>query len=174
MNKVDQLYLDWLYSQVASVKRRDPHHTYWNIFRILFTTEFLWFVPNDDNRIEDGKDLRDEFVRECNIDIVDEDWFELDCSMLELMIGMAKRLSFEDDRTPRQWFWEMMHNIGFYDYNDATNISEPEVKRVLDRIIWRTYKRNGSGGFFPLRYPRQDQRQVELWYQLNAYLLERD
>ena len=29
-----------------------------------------------------------------------------------------------------------------------------------------------DGGLFPLKFVKQDQRFVELWYQLNAYILE--
>ena len=46
------------------------------------------------------------------------------------------------------------------------------VADAMAAIIWRTYDSNGYGGLFPLRNPREDQRKVELWYQLNAYLLE--
>jgi hypothetical protein len=28
------------------------------------------------------------------------------------------------------------------------------------------------GGFFPLTHPNDDQRKVEIWYQMNAYLDE--
>lgn len=171
---LDELYFHWLYGQVDSVKRRNPSHTYWTLFKILFTTEFVWIVANDDNRVEDGKDLRDEFFEECNIDRVDRDWIELGCSMLELLIALSRRAAFEDDHTPRQWFWTMMHNIGLADYNDARPIPKAAVEETLDRIIFRTYKPDGSGGLFPLRRPQQDQRGVELWYQLNAYLLEND
>lgn len=174
MNKLDQLYLEWLYSQVSSVRRKDPSHTYWELFRQLFTKEFIWLIPNDDNRVQDGKDLRYEFIRECRIDNVDHDWLDLGCSMLELLVSLARTLSFEDDNSPRKWFWEMLHNIGLADYNDRVPIPRGVVDDTLDRVIFRTYKYNGHGGLFPLRRPQTDQRDVELWYQLNAYLLERD
>jgi hypothetical protein len=41
-------------------------------------------------------------------------------------------------------------------------------------VIHRYYQPNGHGGFFPLENPQDDQRHVELWYQLNEYVMERN
>lgn len=172
---LDELYFTWLYGQVASVKLKNPKRTYWKIFRILFKKEFVWIVPNDDNRIEDGKELRYEFLEKEGIDVedVDPDWLQMGCSMLELFIGLARRLSFETNAPTYEWFWEIMENLDIV-YNDTIHIPRAQVEEKLDRVIWRTYRSNGRGGLFPLQRPRNDQRDVELWYQLNAYILERD
>lgn len=92
--------------------------------------------------------------------------------MLELMIALSRRLSFEDDGEPRNWFWQLMENLGLERYNDHTPIPERAVDELLNGVIWRTYKRNGAGGLFPLKRASEDQRNVEIWYQLCAYLLE--
>ena len=31
---------------------------------------------------------------------------------------------------------------------------------------------NGTGGLFPLKRPRVNQRRVEVWYQMSEYLME--
>lgn len=173
--RLEELYFEWLYSQVASIKLKNPSRTFYKILWILFTKEFAWFVPNDDNRVEDGKELRYEFLAKQNIDPrdVDRDWLEIECSMLELFIGLSKRLSFETNAPVYEWFWEIMENLDLV-YNDNVHIPRERVEEKLDQVIWRTYRRNGRGGIFPLQRPQRDQREVELWYQLNAYLLERD
>jgi hypothetical protein len=51
-----------------------------------------------------------------------------------------------------------------------SNRSLSVVDEILERVIGRTYRPDGRGGFFPLRYAEKDQREVELWYQLNAYV----
>lgn len=89
---LDELYFTWLYSQVGSVKDRNPSRSYWKILRKLFTKEFVWIVPNDDNRAEDGRDLRLEFLEEHDIQDVDPNWMRLGCSMLELLIGTLLHL----------------------------------------------------------------------------------
>lgn len=173
MNKpLDELYFVWLYSQVGDPKTTNPSRTYWKVLKQLFTKEFVWIVPNDDNRVADGKDLRYEFVAELQLRDVDEGWMKLGCSMLELMVGLSRRLAFECDGRPRDWFWHLAENIDIHRYNDRSHYEEDRIDAILDRIIWRTYDRDGHGGFFPLRRPKEDQRRVEIWYQLSAYILE--
>lgn len=173
---LDELYFDWLYSQVCSVKVKSPSRTYRNLLHILYTKEFVWLVPNDDNRAEDGKDLRDEFLRVEHVKVANYDrlWMELGCSMLELLIAVSRRLEFETDIPAKEWFWEILENLNLHKLNDQKTISRHNVEDILDRVIWRTYERDGSGGLFPLVNAEKDQRKVEIWYQLSAYILERN
>lgn len=170
---LDELFFKWLYSQVGNVRLRNPQRTYWDLLRQLYTKEFVWFIPNDDNRLEDGRDLRRVFLEEKEIFHVDPLWSAMGCSMLEMFIGLAQRLNFEEDKwTVDEWFWGLIENLGLKDFNDASNYVESQVDEILDDLIWRTYEPDGRGGLFPLEHPDQDQREVEIWYQLNAYLLE--
>ena len=169
---LDESYLTWLYSQVASVTTKERTRTYWGLFKQLYTKEFVWFVPNDDNRVEDGRALRNEFLNEKRIAGAPEEWLSLGCSMLELLVGLARRLSFETDREPRVWFWKLLDNIGLGDLTDASVYNEVDVDAILERVIFRTYAPSGDGGLFPLAKPSRDQRKVELWYQLCEYVLE--
>lgn len=175
---LDELYLEWLYSQVARVEVRNLARSYWRLLNILYKTEFVWLIANDDNRMEDGRDLRLEFVKECEIDTPDDDWMHIGCSMLEMCISLSRRLSFEDEEehdTTVDWFWHLMANIGvrvFTDQELQSDQDEAYVVHILEEVIWRTYQSNGRGGLFPLRNPHEDQRNVELWYQLSSYLME--
>lgn len=169
---LDELYFVWLYERVA-----DPEHdlTYWKLFRVLHSTEFAWVVPNDENRIKDGKRLREKFLDDRHIRLrrSDRDWIELGCSMLELMVGLAQRLEFEADGGGAHfWFWVLMENIGLSEFDDSCELPEDYISEVLERVIQRYYEPDGHGGFFPLEHPREDQRDVELWSQLSAYVLE--
>lgn len=175
---LDDQYLTWLYSQVASVRAKSLARTYWNLLRQMYKTEFVWFVPNDDNRVEDGRDLRHEFIEEHDLD-VDPDWLGLGCSFLEMMIGISRRLAFEaegEPRNARHWFWHLIDNLDLRHMNDAhcqmNNHCDERIAEAIDNVIWRTYSPTGYGGLFPLKNPEEDQRDVELWYQLCAYVLE--
>lgn len=170
---LDELYFVWLYNQVGDSKIKNPNRTYWRMLKQLFTKEFVWIVPNDDNRIADGTDLRHEFVDQAKLSDVDPNWINLGCSMLELLIGLSRRLSFQAEGEPRDWFWHLIGNLHFYHCNDKSNYSEQNLDNKLEMVIWRTYKPNGDCGLFPLRDAKEDQRKVELWYQLSAYVLER-
>lgn len=94
--------------------------------------------------------------------------------MLELLIALAERFAFEINGRTDRCFWELMENLGLEDYNDSADIPEQKIDAILQEVIWRTYARTGRGGLFPLRRTGEDQREVELWYQLNAYILEND
>jgi hypothetical protein len=128
-------------------------------------------VPNDDNRAEDGRALRCEWANEEGAD-VDHDWLSLGCSFLEMLIGLSRRLAFETEVVASAWFWHLINNMGLLGYHDKSNFAEEDVDDRTSAVIWRTYEYNGNGGLFPLRAPSQDQRQVELWYQLSEYLLQ--
>lgn len=172
---LDELYFDWLYGQVCSVRAKNPADTYRNLFHILYTTEFIWIVPNDDNRVEDGKALRHEFLEDEHLNLApsDEFWLDLGCSFLELLVGLSRRLSFIADGTEAGWFWEMIENLGLEVLDDRVSIDRNVVDDILSTVIWRTYDRDGRGGLFPLKSANRDQTKVELWYQLSAYILER-
>lgn len=169
---LDESYLNWLYSQVASVRTRAKSRTYWKLLRALFTVEFQWIVPNDDNRLEDGRALRLEFLEARGIRDADPAWLQLGCSFLEVLVALSRRLSFETDETNAKWFWVMIENLGMELWVDSKELCEAKVDRIVNQVIWRTYRPNGDGGLFPLKNPRRDQRTVEIWYQLNEYLIE--
>lgn len=173
---LEEAYFVWLYGQVGSVTNRNRSKTYWKLLRLLHQKEFTWSrrkFENDGNRAQYGKDLRLDFLRETAIRDDEPGWLEMGCSMLELLVALAIKLAFEGDGEPSQWFWDMMGNLGLTECTDAHPPDETIVNHILDKVINRDYAPNGAGGLFPLLKPKQDQRDVELWYQANAYLLER-
>lgn len=171
---LDDQYLTWLYRQVGgrSVKVKDPRRTYWRLLRQMYATEFIWFVPNDDNRAEDGRDLRSEFMTDQVIFDVDPGWLGLGCSFLEMLVALAQRLSFEAEGTIGLWFWHLIETLGLTACTDASAYSESEVAERVEAVILRTYEPSGQGGLFPLHGDVPDQRDVEIWYQLSAWLLQ--
>lgn len=171
---LDDQYFEWLYKVIRVNRNRNPEQTYIKLAHQLYKTPFYWYVSNDDNRAEDGKCLRDEFMNTMGIDEVPTDWYELDCSVLEMLIALAGRVSFESHGTPGDWFWKFMNNLELNQYNDLVYCDsvEREISHSIGRFLEREYERNGEGGLFPLQHPKRDQRKVELWYQMSAYLLE--
>ena len=170
---LDDQYFTWLYSQVASLRQKNPNRTYWDLLRQMYRTEFFWFVENDDNRVEDGRDLRYEFFEENGLHDVDKEWVGLGCSFLEMLLGLSHRLAFEvGEGNPKTWFWHLVDNLGLSGYSDSETYSEETVNDILQTVMLRTYKPSGEGGLFPLHNPHEDQREIEIWYQLSAYVIE--
>lgn len=171
---LDDLYFEWLYGFIGAVKNRNPARSHWMLARQLYTTQFVWSIYNDDNREGDGKDLRNEFIDQCDIRHVDTVWMEIDCSMLEMIIALAHHAAFQAGGSPGTWFWRILDNLGLSKFTDDTFTQTviDEVAVILATVNDRTYDRDGVGGLFPLKHANEDQRKVELWYQLSRYLLE--
>lgn len=162
----DPQYLSWLTNQISVPV---GNRTYSQMLTELHNKEFVWIIPNDDNRIADGMELRGEFFGQYNGGISEDG-----ASVLEVLIALSRRLAFVADGDPEVWAWRLLKNLELDKFWDPLK-SAKKVQDLDDRLealIWRTYHSDGQGGFFPLAWPTEDQRRVELWYQMNAYIDE--
>ena len=142
----------------------------------LHNIEFIYYVPNDDNRAEEGLALRERIFEEYGLN---DQYAWGPCSVLEMMIALSERmealLSNPQLDIPTL-FWEMMSNLNLRidtlgmhrDQNQRNSI----IEEAISNLINRTYNRNGFGGLFPLYNSKKDQRKIEIWYQMHAYLME--
>lgn len=174
--EIDEDYFLWLCEMVDA---DGPDQQYLGLMRHLYDTDFseesAKLVGNDDNRIEDGIQLREKFEEESLY--LDYRCLSGPCSVLEMMVALAYRMSdtMGDDQ-PELWFWEMMENLGLSEMCDKEYylVSGPEiVDEILAIFLRRKYGKDGFGGLFPLERPEKDQRKVEIWYQMSAYLIEK-
>lgn len=163
-----RIYFDWLCDKIHLI---DVTGNYNQLVRALFNTKYKAIIPNDINRYDDGIALRESFI----VDAIDGP-----CSMLEMLVALAGRIDRMladeccEDQSYR-WFWEMIRNLGLDLYTDEGYMAYGglySIDTILLRVIERTYAKDGSGGLFPLKRPDNDQRKLEIWYQMNAYLLE--
>lgn len=159
-------YLPWLYEKVGiGIGDRED---FVNSLEHLHSIDFQSLVPNDDNRGDDGRDLRYQFERETGIQA---DHF-VECSVLEMLVALSHRMAYicadlgEDESRADIHFWQMIENLGMVPDDPRKN--ERAIRDLLDR----KYKPDGSGGLFPIRRPKKDQRQVEIWYQMMDYIGE--
>ena len=143
---------------------------------ILHRIEFTWYIPNDDNRDADGRKLREIFTDETDIDCSSLDG---PASILEMLLALAIRMEYILDDVENHdridLFWEMLGNLGVDTFTDDEYYYLGGDDEVINRVrifTERQYTGAGKGGLFPLRYPHIDQRTVEIWYQMSAYLLE--
>lgn len=163
----DDLREDYFARLCALVKdeERDDGCSFRKLLAYLHNTEFTYSIPKDQNRAEDGVDLRHRFGYESNDP----------CSVLEMMVALAIRCEetiMDDtkfgDRTS-QWFWGMIANLGLNGMVDA-RFDRPYVRDAVSRFLNREYDRDGRGGLFRVRNCDRDMRKVEIWYQLCWYL----
>lgn len=171
-------YFDWLYNQVCK-GRSHGKVSYKRLFEFLDSIEFIFSIPNDANRAEDGVELRYRFAT----DEIDFDDFEdaIDaindrpCSVLEMMVALAMRCEENimdntkyGDRTA-QWFWNMISNLGIGNMMDDV-FDESVVNEIIYDFLYRCYDADGKGGLFYIYGCEYDLREVEIWTQLCWYL----
>lgn len=160
-------YEKWLINKI------NPNHKkeYNKLLHHLHCTPFRWFVPNDDCRESDGKILRDEFCIHYSFRYskVPET-----ASILEVLIALAERLSWTIGvMNTSQSFWMMLKHLEISSFtDDKYDGNDVVITNILEYFLRRDYDFYGRGGLFPLKNPKEDQRKVEIWYQMNAYILE--
>lgn len=158
-------YFDWLYDEVCK-DRFAKEISYRKLLSHLHNTEFTYIIPNDENRASDGIELRRNF---------EGDVKEGPCSVLEMMVGLAKRCeeTIMDDPSignrTGQWFWNMIVSLGLGPMSDDI-YDEKEVSDILDKFLSRQYSPNGKGSLFTLTNCDRDLREVEIWYIMCWYL----
>lgn len=170
---LENLYFNWLCAKVIYLENPTPSLTYWNLFKQLYKTEYVWLISGDDNRAEDGLELREEFLIESDMPN-DPAWRNIGCSIFEMLIAFSRRTQFMTGDTSQFWFWHFIENLGLIEANDASDITSDEIETVLSNFVWRSYSLKGYGGMFPMNDPPEDQRKVEIWYQFCEYLIDRD
>lgn len=164
MTQIEDAYFDWLVEQIEIPRKK----SYLGVLERMHNTEFVWTVANDSNRIQDALDLRFEFSGKRKV------MPEKGASVLEVLVSLSRRVAFtaNGDR-PRFWAWTLFENLGLHQITDPlTDEKSDEIEQILESLIWRVYKRDGRGGFFPLHNPTDDQTKVEIWFQMNSYIME--
>jgi hypothetical protein len=131
---------------------------------------FRALVQEDANRVADVINMRRMWCEAVGFDIHALD--DKPCSLLEVMLILSETLSYmlygsTKDSSEERWFNEMCQNLGILGADEST------IRERAERMVARGYDENGNGGLFPLKNPKEDQRKVEVWMQLNAYIIEK-
>lgn len=169
-------YFKFLYSIVDE----DGSREYDKLLNELHGIDFYSLIPNDDNRGEDGKQLRERFEDEEGGPQGLSLSHDKPCTVLEMLIGLAYRLEFESanspwEKTPEEWFWILLDNLGLGWCDNKTLLQMKNTDIIHQKIgilLDRRYESDGNGGLFPLKNQRKDQRCIEIWYQMSAYIIE--
>lgn len=175
---VKESYLGWLES-IGGAYNADFDKHYNCLFSALHQIPFSVVIDRDNNRLCDAKNLREAFKEDTRYAVYDA-IDDMPISFLEILISLALRMEFiisasEDINETPKWVWLLLFNLQLEIFDDSIwddNV-ELEVIFIAQRVMDRTYDFYGNGGFFPLKDSKDDQRNVELWYQLNAYLNEK-
>ena len=166
-------YFDWLCDLVCE-DRFSSQISYKKLLTCLHEIDFRYSILKDQNRAEDGLDLRYRFSCKTGIEYA-ELYLDNNCSVLEMMIALAIRCeeTLMDDpkigNRTGQWFWGMITNLGLGSVTDD-QFDRRRVETIITRFLDRDYEPDGRGGLFRVRNCDCDLRTVEIWYQLCYYL----
>ena len=171
--ELEKRYFDWM------VEKVDGPREYKKLLRYLFCTPFVFTMPMDGNRYEDGIDLRYRYGAENDISgpQIASQLDYTDCSLLEMMVAMAVRseehIMADDDLGDRTslWFWHMIESLGLLSLTDD-RFTEEQAAEAVDRLYERGYSADGEGGLFHVKNAKRDMRRLELWDQMMMYLNE--
>lgn len=163
----EENYFGWLCTKALEHGRRP----FGGLLRALHSTEFVWLVPGDKNRADEGMELRLAFMTEAHSH-PDPSWETTGCSVLEMLVALAQRAEFQTDISARSWFWTFIENLGLDNYMFTSDSDLREVEERLFTFVWRTYEPDGQGGLFPMQGTQRDQREVELWFQFCEFVEE--
>lgn len=174
-DEMKMAYHNWLSSYLQPETVYDSF-----VLGLLFEIPFRCdSMPADANRLSDVYDLRMQFVDSAGI--VCNEYLDSPVSVLEVITVLAMKMAYlrdgdevSDDNAVALFYHEMLSNLGIdedFMENDWKR-KERLIRRVVKKLLDRRYSKDGSGGLFPLKSARTDQRNVELWYQMNAYMIE--
>lgn len=164
-------YLRWLEPQLRD-ENTEPDKTYWDLLNVMFERNFDVVVEMDKNRVVDGLDLRVEFARKHRIrpevmGVLDAGTF------LEVLVGLSRRLAFAAGGQAPGWAWQLLGNLELQRMSDPLSRQKRrKAQEIMNVAIQRSYAPDGTGGFFPLAWPDEDQTRIQLWYQMSAYIEE--
>ena len=165
--QTDIAYYEWLIGQIDIPNDR----SYLDLFERMHNHDFVWLIPNDDNRVQDALDLRLEFgTAESVLHLAGAT-----ATCLEMVVSLSRKVAFtaSGNSHAKQWAWTLIKNLGLSRFNDpVTRENADQIDHILHDLIWRNYNADGSGGFFPLQRPDTNQTEVEIWHQLHAYVTE--
>lgn len=170
-------YFNWISSLIDYPELKDPIMFYNDVLIHLLNTEFTWTIALDENRADDGIELRYRFGFENGIGdaIIHNQLDTRPCSVLEMMVALALRCEDDlmqgtEERHVERWFWIMMDNLGLGE--DTYEFYDPvKTDNVVNTFLNRQYSPDGSfGGIFIIPNCVHDLRTVDIWYQMMWYL----
>lgn len=169
--------MDGYFSYLLGIIDSPGINRYTVMLDILYRTDYRWSIHNDDNRIKDAIEIRYNYQEEFGFN---EELNLIPCSIIEVICGLAIRMDeiMRDPKEPHinRWFWEMIGNLGLLDFTDemykkgAWSLSD--LRKILDIFMDRTYDELGRGGLFPRNICYKNQKEIELFEQMNGYLGE--
>lgn len=176
-NYIVKLYYDWLIDSIDDFD--DKVTLYEHLLEYLFETDFVWLksIPFDENRSIEGLKLREEYAKKLDkkdADVLLSKLKSKTCSLLEMFIAFAEKLTQIIDIQKAAFFWIFIDNLGLgwaTEYDFDIDI----VSGILNDFMYGTVHGHEPVGnekppvLFPCREVYANMN-YDLFMQANLYL----
>lgn len=175
MREIEAMWMGYGNYLIDTYLRKEKSR-YGKLFERLHQIKFYTRIARDRNRMADGEDLRADYCEtmhdERSISRLKDHW----CSVLEMMLGLSIRVDNEligdpSVEHPEAFLMQMVHNLGLLKFRKK-GFPMDDVRPIIERWLDRDFDYSGEGSPFPLKNADRDQRNVEIWDQMNAYVYE--
>lgn len=174
--QIEELWDDYL-QYLIWIGGLQKFRQYGRLFEILHNIQFTYILDRDNNRNEDGNDLREDYlIPDCFDKEADKYFYGHWVSVLEMLLALAIRVDDEfigdpSEEHPEDFLMEMINNLGLGVYR-GEKYRENDVIKIVQKWMNRKFDKGGYGSPFPLKYSCEDQRKIEIWDQMIAYIGE--
>ncbi|MBO7449066.1 MAG: hypothetical protein J6U54_01745 [Clostridiales bacterium] len=166
------MYYEYLISKVRTSDETALYlANHENLLMKLFKQPFIFTIPMDSNRYEDGISLRYRYEEDTGHLYSEEE----PCNMLEMIVALAVRIENdfmgdEKGNTIGNWFVYMINSLGF---PEDSLLTDEQFYYILNNFYTHSYSNDGSGGGCLFYIPgfKGDLRQMEIWNQMNCWIM---
>ncbi len=172
----DELWDDYLKYLIWRC-RLEKYVKYGTLFKTLHNIDFYYIIDRDDNRDEDGYDLRNDYKIPKEFVSMREEFYSRKTSVFEMLIALSIRVNDEiigdpSDEHPEYFFIEMLDNLfGSLKRNNHLN-DQNYIIDIVNKWLNRDFRDDGFGSPFPVTHDLRDQTKLEIWDQMMSYINE--
>lgn len=136
------LYTPWLI-------QRGCLENYTELASVWDELDFVWYIPEDEDKAIQALRMRDEYCYETSMPSPRQ----APASFLEVFVGITDSLTAMLYQDRKVFTKSILLNMGARSYSDEGRLSSEiheGALEIAERVMYRTYGRNGSGGLFQI------------------------
>nr|DAN30364.1 MAG TPA: hypothetical protein [Caudoviricetes sp.] len=125
--------------------------------------DFMWYIPEDEDKAIQALRMRDEYCYETGMPSPRQ----APASFLEVFVSITDTLTAMLYQDRESFTKSILLNVGARSYSDDGRLPSEiheEALNIAERVMYRTYSRNGTGGLF--RIPGVDTLEMPLTTQM--------
>lgn len=111
--------------------------------------DFMWYIPEDEDKAIQALRMRDEYCYETGMPSPRQ----APASFLEVFVSITDTLTAMLYQDRESFTKSILLNVGARSYFDDGRLPSEiheEALNIAERVMYRTYSRNGTGGLFRL------------------------